>query len=189
MVTRPESLILEAKLKASMLQALQGDSNAYEQFLEQVAGMMRAYLTRSMRKSSPDQIEDLVQDVLLSIHRKKHTFQTEMPIRPWVYAIARYRMIDYFRSEKTKPAFISFEEDFEAASMSMVEKESPTTDMDLETLLAELTEKQRELILLAKVDGVPLAELAQRFNMSLSSVKVTLHRSLKTLRKKSAKET
>ncbi len=189
MVMRPESLILEARLKAWMLQALSGDVRAYEQFLEQVARMMRAYLTQSMRKRSPDQIEDLVQEVLFSIHRKKHTFQTQMPIRPWVYAIARYRMIDYFRSEKTKPTFVTFEEDIEAASLSALNSESPVTDMDLETLLADLSPKQRELILLAKVDGVPLAELATRYKMSLSSVKVTLHRTLKSLRKKSEKET
>lgn len=85
--------------------SLRGDRVAYEKLLEQVAIMVRMYLHRTLgsRQGSVEKVEDLVQEVLISIHQKKESYRSSQPILPWVYAIARYRLIDSIRAEKRRP--------------------------------------------------------------------------------------
>jgi RNA polymerase sigma-70 factor (ECF subfamily) len=174
---------LEAQLRAWLQQSLRGDQAAYRAFLERTSSMVRGYLTNSMgsSKRTPEKIEDLVQDVLLAIHRKKHLYRADMPILPWLFAIARYRLIDQVRAEKRRPMLVEWDETLDPADTNSL----PLPDerlFELEELLECLSQKQRRILVMAKAEGVPLAEIAQRLQMSLSAVKVTVHRALRKIR-------
>lgn len=167
-----------------MDESLRGDKTAYESLLNKVATLVRGYLFNTMSQATrtDERIEDLVQDVLLAIHRKKHLYRPDMPVLPWLFAIARYRLIDHLRNEKRKP-IVEWDDNFDAPEATP----GPTHidhAFEIEELLAHLSPRQKEILLLAKADGVPLAQIAERYQMSLSAVKVTIHRALNKVRSK-----
>lgn len=168
-----------------MTRSLAGDKPAYETLLRKIETMVTGYLMNAMNASmrSEERAEDLVQDVLLAVHRKKHLYRLDMPILPWLFAIVRYRLIDHVRHEKRRPLLVEWEEELDladASSASLPETEA----LDVEEILEGLSQKQRDLLVLAKVEKVPLAEIADRFGMSLSAVKVTIHRTVQKLKKR-----
>jgi len=155
--------------------ALQGDEVAYRAFLEQIAHLLRKFFSRS------NQAEDLVQEVLISIHRKRDLYQPGMPVMPWVRAIAKHRLIDSVRADNRRPKLVELTEDIEFGAVA--EEIKSMDGAEVEKVLACLDDKQREILKLAKLDEMPYAEIAERLNMSLSAVKVSVFRSLNTLRR------
>jgi RNA polymerase sigma-70 factor (ECF subfamily) len=173
---------LETQLRESLLAALEGDREAYRSFLKRVASIVTAYLMKSMNPSqrTVEKVEELTQDILMSIDRKRATYRPEMPILPWIYAIARYRLIDSIRAEARRPKTVVWMEEHE----QIAESSEPENDADVEAMLADLNDRQREILTLAKLDEMPLAEVARKMGMSLSAVKVTVHRAILAIRKK-----
>jgi RNA polymerase sigma-70 factor (ECF subfamily) len=167
---------IEEELKGLMLAAVTGDTHSYESFLQKVAQLLKPRFIRMSR--SVEKADDLIQDVLISIHRKRDLYKVEMPILPWVNAIAKHRFIDSIRSESRRPSTVVWEEDFENLAAEEVEVSQESG----EALLEGLSDRQKEILTLAKVEEVPLAEIAQKFDMSLSAVKVSVHRSIKSIR-------
>ncbi|HUP56379.1 MAG TPA: sigma-70 family RNA polymerase sigma factor [Bdellovibrionota bacterium] len=165
-----------------MLRSLAGDQEAHERLLMKVAQMLRGYLTKSISPTHPghESVEDLVQDVLLAIHQKRHTYRTDLPILPWVFSIARYRLIDSVRAAKRVPLSVPWDDEF---SPPVEDQHEGLEKMEVERALEGLSPKQREALMLAKVEGLPLADVASKMKMSLSAVKVTIHRAMKALKK------
>ncbi|HSP25312.1 MAG TPA: sigma factor, partial [Saliniramus sp.] len=82
-----------------MRAAIRGDERAYADFLSEIAPVLRRLVrSRADRLVSAD-CEDIVQEALLAIHLKRHTWREEEPLRPWLFAIARYKIIDAFRAK------------------------------------------------------------------------------------------
>ena len=179
----PEREALGAALRELLLAGIAGDSASYQKFLEQVSELLRGFLMGALSPSqrSVERVEDLVQEVLLSIHRKRDLYRAEHPILPWLYAIARYKLIDSLRQEKVRPRGSVAIEDLE--NELFVEATEFLPD-DGEHLLDGLSDRQKEIIRLAKVEEEPLAQIAAKLGMSLSAVKVSIHRSLQILRKR-----
>jgi RNA polymerase sigma-70 factor (ECF subfamily) len=178
---------LETRLRELMLLALEGNSSAYEEFLGKTAAFVRSFLTLSSgsRFSTSERIDDVVQEVLVSIHRKRDLYKADMPILPWIRAIAKYRFIDQLRSEKRCPNQVEWDEAVE----NEVSVPAPSHGVDSgDELLEGLTDRQKEILRLAKVEDMPLAEIAKRQGMSLSAVKVTIHRSVQAIRKNFGRE-
>ena len=100
----------EADLKALMLAGLAGDAAAHRRFLAAVAGNLRAYY-RSRLRTAPEDAEDLVQETLIAIHTKRDSYDPSYPVTAWIYAIARYRMIDHWRRRKRRGEQIPIEDD------------------------------------------------------------------------------
>jgi RNA polymerase sigma-70 factor (ECF subfamily) len=178
---------LETQLKSWFSAALSGDQAAYAQFLDRVSRILGAYFMKSMNPSrrSVQRVEELTQDVLLSIHEKRSTFQPELPVLPWVYAIARYRLIDTIRQESRRPQFANWEAGFEDLLWTEAQQgASADSQQDVDELLSGLTDRQKEVLVMAKLNELPLAEVAKKLDMSLSAVKVTVHRAIKAIRKK-----
>lgn len=185
------SVDLETELRELFLSSMNGDEKSYALFLERIAGMLRSYLKRSVHpgRVSQEQIEDLIQDVLLAVHQKRSTYRTDMPLMPWLFSITRYRLIDSYRAEGRKPLIRAFDETFnvdDIADTSAVENTS--SKADLEVVMSCLSEKQKQVLHLAKVEELPLAEVGTRMNMSLSAVKVTIHRAMELLKRNAGKE-
>ncbi len=176
---------LETELRAAMLRSLAGDQAAHEKLLLKIGQMLRGYLSKSISPTHPvhESVEDLVQDVLIAIHTKRHTYRTDLPILPWIFTIARYRLIDSVRAARRVPVSIPWEEELSPQTPA---DESPDglERLEIQRALGELSPKQREALLLSKVEGIPLAEVATQMKMSLSAVKVTIHRAMKALKKK-----
>jgi RNA polymerase sigma-70 factor (ECF subfamily) len=113
---------------------------------------------------------------------KRHTYDPEQFFLPWMYAIARYKMIDYIRKNKAFSSALNIEEELEhIESMASLDL---STEVDLERLLDVLSEKQRSVLKLVKLDGLSLEEAAAKTGYSVSDIKVTVHRAIKTLQEK-----
>jgi len=172
---------MEEKLKELFLLSSQGDQEAYGSFLTLTAALVKKYLIYLGGKyESRENVEDLVQEILISLHQKKHTFRSDNPILPWLYAIARYRFIDHYRSKKRLPRMEEISDDFKA-------EETSEPFLNLDEILVMLTPKQKEMVMLVKVEGASYSEAAVALGMSVSSVKVGIHRILKSVKDRIAR--
>jgi len=167
----------DAKLRALMVLAQQGDKPAYRDLLETARAQLGAYFRRRLH-DDPASTEDLVQETLIAIHNKRSTYDARHPFTPWLYAIARYKLIDHyrrFRLRRTEPE--------EAAGQIADETDGAQAAMarlDLDTLLARLPAGQAEAIRRTKLNGQNVSETAREMNISESLVKVNVHRGLRT---------
>ena len=170
-------LLTEPELKALMLAGLAGDKAAHGRLLAALAPRLRAYFLRRIGAETGD-LEDLVQETLLAIHLKRGMYDPAQPFTPWVHAIARYKLIDAWRRKGARPTRpLDDDDDFAAPD----ESEGALARRDLDVLLAKLPPKQGDLIRDVRIEGLSMAEAAQRRGMSIPAVKVGLHRSLKAL--------
>jgi RNA polymerase sigma-70 factor (ECF subfamily) len=171
----------ETELKRLMVTALAGDAGAYRVLLDQVSRYLRGYFTAKLTRygRGAAEAEDLVQEVLLAIHTRRHTYNPDEPFTPWMHAIARYKLIDHLRRTDAMQANLPIDDVGEIASQGdHVQVES---GYDLQRLLSRLPEKMRRAIQCVKIDGMSVAETAKRCGMSESAVKVNVHRGLRAL--------
>jgi RNA polymerase sigma-70 factor (ECF subfamily) len=163
-----------------MKAAMAGDEGVYRRLLEElgrsIRGMARAAFARA-RLGDAD-IEDAVQETLLAIHLKRHTWDPNQKLGPWVNAIARHKIIDAMRRRGARRAEpIEDFEDFLAAP----EEEDPHALSDAKKLMEALNPRQRDIVQSISFDGQSIAATASRLNMSEVAVRVALHRALKSL--------
>jgi RNA polymerase sigma-70 factor (ECF subfamily) len=168
----------EAALHALMVRALGGDGEAYTALLRCVADRLRSYFRRRLFQQ-PDEAEDLVQEVLLAIHAKRGTFDQRQPLTAWVYAIARFKLVDSLRRSKRRGISVPVDD---ADGLFGAEPDHGAGH-DVERLLDHLPEKQREAIRMVKLEELSVSEAAKKGQMSESDVKVSVHRGLKKLTK------
>ena len=172
---------IEDELKGLMTAALRGDEGAYRAVLGRLSGYLRGYyrtrLTRAAR--SAGEAEDLVQETLMAIHIRRHTYDPDQPLTPWIYAIARYKLIDYLRRTRISARDIPLEEVEEIAAYD--DRNASESSLDLDHLLDRLPPKMHNAIRCVKVEGLSVAEAAVRSGMSESAVKVSIHRGMKAL--------
>jgi len=175
---------LEQRLKKRFLESRNGNTEAYREFLDEIFRLIRGYLLQAMSPKirSTEKVEDLTQDVLLSIHRKRDLYDATKPLLPWVYAIARHRLIDSIRADSRQPECIEWVEKFDA--LAVTEIPLLMGEDDGQDLLVGLNERQKEILKLSKIDELSLQEIAEKLEMNVSAVKVSIHRSLKQIRKK-----
>ncbi|HJU22193.1 MAG TPA: sigma-70 family RNA polymerase sigma factor [Casimicrobiaceae bacterium] len=168
----------ETRLRALLIDALAGDAPAYRAFLRELAVHLRQFLRRRFR-DRPDDIEDLVQECLIAVHDKRHTYDASQPLTPWLQAIARYKLADHWRRARIEVA----SDDVEEALDILAEGANDAADAkrDVAKLLGRLPEKQRLPIVHVKIEGLSVAETAGITGMSMSAVKVGIHRGLKAL--------
>jgi RNA polymerase sigma-70 factor, ECF subfamily len=174
----------EIMLSALMRKSLDGDSESYRLLLQKVKDLMTPFVSNTLSKfglSASGGQEDVLQEILLGLHLKRATFDPSQFFLPWMYAIARYKAIDYLRRNKVAFKSVSIEESFEEFELGEVPEVG--TGLDLESLCERLPQKQRDLLLLVKVDGLSINEAALKTGFSVSDVKVTVHRALKELKK------
>jgi RNA polymerase sigma-70 factor (ECF subfamily) len=179
----------EVELKALMLASLDGDAASHRALLDRLSRRLRAYYKGKLAGTGRDatEAEDLVQEAVLAIHIKRHTYDPAEPLTPWVHAIARYKLIDFLRRSRASISDVPIEEaDTIMAHDDNVDAEST---YDLKRLMHRLPEKMRCSIEAVKLDGQSIAEAAERCGISESGVKVNIHRGLKALAALIAQET
>lgn len=165
--------VRDAILAELMARAQAGDSAAYRDLLASVQLWLRRFFAQRI---APAEVDDLVQETLISLHRKRATYEPERPFLPWLAAIARYRWIDRLR-QTYRVATDALDEDVRVESHEDVVH----AQISIDRLLAQLNPAQAQAIALVKIDGLSIAEASQRCGQSESLVKVNIHRGLKRL--------
>ena len=169
----------EEYLRELFVRGLAGDTTAYQGFLQELGGYLRAFLRKRLAQM-PDEVEDLVQESLLAVHLKRHTYDPTQPLTAWVHAIARYKLVDLLRRRNSRERLTDpLDEATEAFSSSDVE--AVDARRDLRRLLEQLPDRQRLPLIHMKLGGLSAAEAARITGMSESAVKVGVHRGLKAL--------
>jgi RNA polymerase sigma factor (sigma-70 family) len=163
----------EAELKGLMLAGLDGDAASHAALLHALVPLLRSFYGHRMRGALAD-VEDLVQETLIAIHTRRESYDPARPFTAWLYAVARYRMVDFFRRRRDQVSLdqIDAELAFEDESAAI---------MDVDTLLGTLSPKQAHAIRATHVEGKTAAEAAADAGISVSDVKVSVHRGLKAL--------
>ena len=173
--------VIEAELKNLMIAGLDGDAAAHRSLLERLARHLRGYYKGRLARigRSATEAEDLVQEALLAIHVRRHTYDPAEPFTPWVYAIARYKLIDHLRTTRAQLSDVPIEDAEEVLAQD--DQVGAESAYDLQRLLGGLPHKMRQAIQCVKIDGLNVAEAASRCGMSESAVKISVHRGLKRL--------
>ena len=126
----------------------------------------------------------MVQEVLISVHRARHTYDPSRPFAPWFYAIAAHRLIDVYQRERRVTSREQAGDVLpEPVPVRVVDREGDV-DMDaVRAALASLPARQREIVEGLKLRDESVRELAARLDMSESAVKVTAHRAYQALKR------
>lgn len=180
----------EAELSKLMREAQAGDSNSYHQLLMRIRDMLGRFVGHSFARLGLDRgssaADDVVQDILLAVHLKRSTYDPEQFVLPWLYAIARYKIIDHFRRHRRQHGHarnVSVDDELETLEVALTAPEiSTTAGHDVEHLLQNLSEKQQVILRMIKLDGLSVAEVAKQTGYTASDIKVTVHRAIKALR-------
>jgi RNA polymerase sigma-70 factor (ECF subfamily) len=169
-----------------LMQAAQGgDRRAYSTLLTQIAPVIRRLVRRRQPFLTAADVEDLVQDVLLSVHSVRATYDIARPFLPWLIAITRNRVADaarrYARTGAHEVAVDEYPETFEAAETN-TETETYGDPEALRQAVQQLPEGQRVAVELTKLNELSLKEAALRSGMSVAALKVATHRATRALR-------
>ena len=169
----------ETRLRHCFVLGLGGDAVQYRLFLHDLGSHLRAYLRRRLPRAQAD-VEDILQETLLAVHNARHTYRNDQPLTAWVHAIARYKLMDFFRAHARREAL---HEPFEDDGLLFVDSDVEPADArrDVGQLLEALPDRHRLPIVFVKLQGLSVAEAAQRCGISESAVKVGVHRGLKAL--------
>ncbi len=163
-----------------MKAAMAGDEPVYRRLLEEIGRSVRAMARAAFARArlGDADIEDAVQETLLAIHLKRHTWDPGQKLGPWVNAVARHKIIDAMRRRGARRAEPI--EDFEEF-LAAPEAEDPHAISDAKKLMEALNPRQRDIVQSISLDGQSIATTASRLDMTEVAVRVALHRALKSL--------
>ena len=171
---------------AWMAAAQDGDGAAYQNLLQAVLPLIRAIVSKKIQ--DPDKTEDIVQEVLMSVHKNRHTYDPELPFKPWLATITQRRTIDalrkIYRMGERETLVDEYPETFLADDTNI----SPEDDLvfamgdELNRALESLPAGQRTAVELLKLREMSLKEASEASGMSVAALKVAMHRALKSLR-------
>lgn len=169
-----------------MARAQDGDRRAYRALLENVTPYLRTLAARCFKE--PSDTEDAVQDVLLTVHAVRHTYDPGRPFGPWLVAIANRRIIDRLRRHtraRSREIELSAEHETFLPDAANFQFEDTSADQaTLHAAIAALPPDQREAVSLLKLKELSLKEAALASGRSVSALKVATHRAIKSLRKR-----
>lgn len=170
---------LELRLKMLMLRAQDGDSAAWRALLMALQKRLTAYFSRRLSGDLAAEVDDLVQETLIAMHTRRVTYDPTQPFTAWTHAIARYKLIDFWRRRRRR-AHVALDD---VADGLWADEDHGASEAaaDLDRLLGALPEKQQGLIRDVKIEGLSLAEAGAKRGMSEGAAKVSLHRALKAL--------
>ncbi len=167
---------------ALMVKAQAGDAIAYRTLLSAITPYLRALARRS--GLAGDDVEDGVQDVLLTLHSVRHTYDPARPFGPWLVVIARNRLTDRRRSRarvsNREIELTEFHETFATDESNLLEAASDARR--LHAIIADLPAGQRQAVEMLRLRELSLKEAAAASGQSETALKVALHRAVKRLR-------
>lgn len=163
-----------------MRAAMAGDGAAYKRLLTDLSRALRGVVRRGLGSAevAGSDAEDVVQEVILAIHMKRHTWDNSKPIGPWIMAITRNKMIDEIRrrGRRTEVPVDGLLDILEAPG-----QEDAIHARDAARVLDGLNSRTRDIVQSIAIDGFSAREVAERLGMTEVAVRVALHRGLKSL--------
>ncbi len=163
-------------MKASQL----GDSTSYKQLLTEITPFIKSYLYKKIFQK--EAVEDVAQEVLMAIHKARHTYDPSQEFENWMYGISKFKFIDYVRKHTKKNDLEVFIEGFETFLADDTNKIDNGVSKDIEKALNILSDKQKQIIILTKLKGYSMIEVAKELDMSESAVKTNSHRAFKKMK-------
>ena len=149
--------------------------------MEALVGELSAPLLRFLSgpQISRADVEDLLQECWMRIHRSRHTYRGSEPLLPWIYAIARHTRLDGYRRRQRRGAREVLTGEVPERAQHLFGRAQAT---DLLSLLEQLPDSQREVVTLLKVSGLSLEDVARATGCSVGAVKQKAHRAYARLR-------
>lgn len=170
-----------------MRSANAGDAVAYHRLLKAVTPVLRAATRRGLARAGQpvDQAEDIVQDILIAVHLKRHTWDADAPFAPWLFAIARNKLIDALR-RRGRRIFVNIDDLAESMPGEPAEETLPPGE--IASHLERLPARQRDVLQSIAVNSASIKETATKLSMTEGAVRVALHRGLSNLAGKLGKD-
>ncbi len=167
---------------ALMAGAQAGDTAAYRRLLVGITPYVRAIASRSHRQGSD--VEDVVQDILLTLHAVRHTYEPNRPFKPWLAGIAQHRIVDRLRARGRISAHeVSLEPEHETFAAPEANTELNLDVHAIHAGLARLPEGQRQAVVMLKMREMSLKQASDATGLSIASLKVSTHRGIKALKR------
>jgi RNA polymerase sigma-70 factor (ECF subfamily) len=165
-----------------MRAAIRGDGGAYRRLLQELAPVLRGLASRGFarHKYGSADVEDVVQETLLALHLKRGTWNERQPFSPWLYAIARNKLIDNLR-RRGRQAHVAIDDIGDLPDGAELPAE--LNGVEAERLISRLKGRQREIVVAISIEGVSARQVAERLGMTEGAVRVALHRALRSLAK------
>ncbi len=162
-----------------------GEARAYETLLTEVSSELRRLVARRLQRYglAAHELDDIVQEVLIGLHRHRASWDGDRPFLPWLKAVVRYKVVDCVRRAATGRQRIDARSVDDLADVLAAPDEARPAvfDADAQASLAVLTGRQRRVVEALGIEGVTIAAAASRFSMTETAVRVTWHRALKRL--------
>ncbi|MGG5822539.1 sigma-70 family RNA polymerase sigma factor [Falsiroseomonas sp. HW251] len=173
----------DARWSALMAAGQQGDAQAYETLLREATPRIRALCRARIRDAA--EVEDAVQDTLLTLHSLRHTYDPARPFGAWLATIATRRAVDRVRRRARGAGREAPIDDLpEHLAATPPQGEEWLAARQLREAVASLPESQRTALRLAKLEGLSLHEASERSGLSVAALKVATHRALHALRRR-----
>src|SRR5579863_7079700 len=180
-----ETPIDDRELRNLMTRYQRADPAALDELVRRISPPLLRYFGAS--RVGWNDAEDLLQDCWIRIHRSRHTYRSSEPVMPWIYAIARHTRLDAYRKRRRRES----REVLVASVPEGLHQTVPETlreQDDFDQLVASLPEAQREVIVMLKVSGMSLEEVAKATSSTIGAVKQKAHRAYATLRRALGKD-
>lgn len=158
--------------------ANRGDQRAYAEFLRAITPLVRGIARAKSSGLGHDVCEDIVQETLLAIHQKRHTWKQDLPVRPWLYAIVRFKVVDMFRA-RGRRVYVQID-DFAEVIPAQADVDL-TERSDAERVISHLDERSARIVRAIGLEGSSISEVSAALDMTETAVRVALHRGLKKL--------
>ncbi|MEZ5403742.1 MAG: RNA polymerase sigma factor [Bryobacteraceae bacterium] len=169
----------EEELRRLMVGYQAADADAADRFIRLVSPMLYRFLASSGPLAGD--CDDLLQECWIRIHRARHTYRATEPVLPWVFAVARHTKLDGFRRNKRRSGREVLYGEVPEPKAAAVQPDTGAGER-LRRMLAVLPESQREVIVMLKVTGMSLEEVARATSSTVGSVKQKAHRAYEKLR-------
>lgn len=167
-----------AELAALFRAGLTGDTASYNRFLQIITPMLRRVVAKKLASAD---VEDTLQEILISIHKARHTYDGERAVMPWLLAIAEFRINDCLRKIYAGSRHESVNIDELAESLADV-TELHNSNESIEEMLKDVPEREQRILTMMHVEGYTAEETGKRLGMKDSAVKVAAHRAVKKIR-------
>lgn len=161
----------ETVFKQLVSSAQSGNGLAYTELLQGLNSFLKNYLRR--RVFDQNEIDEVIQEILVAVHKSLHTYDTEKPFMGWFLAITEYKVIDYIRSRKKHSGSIDLNS---ISNPFAVSNSDLDLKIDIERAINSLSSREKIVLTLIKVDGQSINEVAKQLNLTEANVKVIAHR-------------
>jgi len=169
----------EQRWAAAMRSANRGCAQSYDRLLHEVAAALRIVAAHGLRRGlSTGDVEDVVQECLIAIHIKRHTWDENRPFVPWLRAIAHHKMVDRMRA-RLRAREVAL--DGHADTIPAPREPDRISDAAIARYLDALPPGQRAVVTALALEGESVGTVARRLNVSAGAVRVAMHRALAAL--------